>query len=161
MTASDKSLEFLSHSSTYKPLDDFLLSIGIKNRPKSTSLSTMSVEGDGIIFSFIERPDYVERYGHQPLSDGELILDRIDFNREGSMPLPFELEYNLDFDLASKLLGEALQSKDPEMIVPKPWMPRFHYKIFFIVLHFDKNSMRIKHAVITHPSLGNRKHFRI
>lgn len=161
MIQSDKSLEFLGHSSIHEPLDDFLLSLGIKKRPKSASLSTMSVEGDGIVFSFVERPDYIERYGHQPLSAGELVLDRIDFDQDGSMPLPFGLKYSLDFDLAAKLLGGVLQSKDPDMVAPKPWMPRFHFKGFFVVLHFDKSSMKMKHAVVTRPSLMNCKHFEI
>lgn len=158
MNIADEAIGYLGHSSTDAALDAFLTSIGIKKRPKDTSISTRCVKGNGIAFSFLERFDYLEAYFQEPDTDGELILDRVDFNQVGATMLPYGLNFGMPLEALKTILGKPLVAV-ADIPPPNTFRSKFYFDGHFMVAHLDKKTMLLEHLVVSKVSKLKQQHF--
>lgn len=158
MNLADEAIGYLGHSSTDMALDAFLTSIGIKKRPKDTSISTRYIEGNGVIFSFLERFDYLEAYSQAPNTDGELILDRVDFDQVGATMLPYGLSFGMSLETMKTILGEPLVAA-ADTPPPSAFRPKFYFDGHFMVAYLDKKAILLEHLVVSKVTKLNQQHF--
>lgn len=158
MNMADEAIGYLGQSSTDAALDAFLTLIGIKKRPKDTSISTRYVEGSGITFSFLERYDYLEIYTQAPNSEGELILDRVDFDQIGATMLPYGLNFGIPLETMKTILGEPLVAM-ADIPPPNTFRPKFYFDGHFMVAYLDKKTMLLEHLVVSKATKLNQQHF--
>jgi hypothetical protein len=154
-----KLINYLGYTSIYKPFDDYLLSIGIKKRPKGTSLKTRFLTQDNLTLGFIEYDDYIEDYQIEPLSEGTLILERVDFEAGFEPQLPFGLDFKFSLKETLSNLSPALKLVVDGLEPISEWSPRFFHQSFFLNINFDKKLDQINHINVSKPDRYNKKHF--
>ena len=154
-----KLINFLGYTSIYEPFDDYLLSIGIKKRPKDTSLKSRIIEADNLSLRFLEYDDYVEDYLSEPLSEGQLILERVSFEAGCSDPLPFGLSFNMNLETVINTLGEPLKVVVEGIDQKEPWIPYFYLKGFLVVVRFNQKTLDMEDVFVSRPDKYNREHF--
>lgn len=154
-----KLIHFLGYASIYLPFDDYLLSIGIKKRPKDTSYKTRTITADNLALEFTEYNDYLDDYLSEPLSEGRLILERVSFEAGFNDPLPFGLRFSMNPEAVLNKLGMPLKVVAEDIDPIESWLPHFYYESFFVVVRFNEKNHVMESISISYPSKYNRKHF--
>ena len=153
-----KLVEFLGHSSIYEPFDDYLLSIGIKKRPKHDSTSggryPIKHPSLGLELGFETSIGYQEESLVPQKSAGQFVLDSVIFRKQPDLPLPYGLSFSLVRSQVDSIIGPCVQRR------PDDDSSTHFFQGVLVDIGWDRNG-KMDSILFGYPHTYDQKHLNL
>lgn len=148
-------IEFLGHSSKHRPFDDFLLSNGIKKRPKGEELTVwLKDKPKGISMEFSFSESYDKEVLRPKKSDGQFILQAVTFEKEPESGLPYGLTFKRTQTQTDQLIGPPKGEVDATFST-------YFYDEKVIAIRWKDGDSGIMFVTFRYPNIYDKKNLGI